>query len=143
MKRKLRLLNNYYRSICSFGDIAAPSFKLLQKDSNFEWKPSCTEAFQTLKESLIKALVMCSPRFDRKFIVYADASNIGVARVLSPQDDQGHEKVIAYASRTFHGCERNWNTTEKEAYAIVWALAYFSAYIFGQKAIAYNDHRAL
>ena len=48
---------------------------------------------------------MSYPRFDREFIVYTDASNIGVGGVLSQRDDHGHEKVIAYASRTFHGSE--------------------------------------
>ena len=143
LRRFLGIVGYYRRFICGFGDIAAPLFKLLQKDSKFEWKQSCTEAFQALKESLIKAPVMSYPRFDREFIVYTDASNIGVGGVLSQRDDHGHEKVIAYASRTFHGSERNWSTTEKEAYAIVWSLDYFSAYIFGQKVIVYSDHRAL
>ena len=137
------IVGYYRRFICGFGDIAAPLFKLLQKDTKFEWKQSCTQAFQALKDSLIKAPVMCYPRFDREFIVYTDASNIGVGGVLSQVDELGQEKVIAYASRTFHGAEKNWSTTEKEAYAIVWALDYFSAYIFGQKVIVYSGHRAL
>ena len=143
LRRFLGIVGYYRRFICGFGDIAAPLFKLLQKDSKFEWKQSCTEAFQALKESLIKAPVMSYPRFDREFIVYTDASNIEVGGVLSQRDDHGHEKVIAYASRTFHGSERNWSTTEKEAYAVVWSLDYFSAYIFGQKVIVYSDHPAL
>ena len=84
----------------AFGLTNAPLFKLLQKDSKFEWKQSCTEAFQALKESLSKAPVTSYPRFDREFIVYTDASNIGVGGVLSQRDDHGHEKVIAYVSRT-------------------------------------------
>ena len=108
------------RFTCGFGDIAAPLFKLLQKETKFEWKQSCTQAFQALKGSLIKAPVMCYPRFDREFIVYTDASNIGVGGVLSQLDKLGHEKVIAYPSRTFHGAEKNWSTTEKEAYAVFW-----------------------
>ena len=125
LRKFLGIVGYYRRFICGFGDIAAPLFKLLQKDSKFEWKQSCVEAFQTLKESLIKAPVMCYPRFDREFIVYTDASNIGVGGVLSQRDEHEHEKVIAYASRTFHGAERNWSTTEKEAYAIVWAWTIF------------------
>ena len=111
LRRFLGIVGYYRRFICGFGDIAAPVFKLLQKDSKFERKQSCVEAFQTLKESLIKAPVMCYPRFDREFIVYTDASNIGVGGVLSQRDEHEHEKVIAYASRTFHGAERNWSTT--------------------------------
>ena len=111
LRRFLGIVGYYRRFICGFGDIAAPVFKLLQKDSKFERKQSCVEAFQTLKESLIKAPVMCYPSFDREFIVYTDASNIGVGGVLSQRDEHEHEKVIAYASRTFHGAERNWSTT--------------------------------
>ena len=143
LRRFLGIVGYYCRFICGFGDIAAPLFKLLQKDTKFEWTQSCTQAFQALKDSLIKAPVMGYPRFDREFIVYTDASNIGVEEVLSQLDELGHEKVTAYASRTFHGAEKNWSTTEKEAYAIVWALNYFSAYIFGQNVIVYSDHPAL
>lgn len=67
---------------------------------------------------------MCYPLFNREFIVYTNASNIVVGGMVSQQDEDGQEQVIACASGTFHGAERHWNITEREAYAIVLALDY-------------------
>ena len=43
----------------------------------------------------------------------------------------------------FTGAEKNWTTTEKEAFAVVWTLQYFHAYVYGRKIIIYTDHKAL
>ena len=53
------------------------------------------------------------------------------------------KRVISYASKAFSGAEKNWTTTEKEAYAVVWALQYFHPYVYGRKVMIYTDHKAL
>ena len=52
-------------------------------------------------------------------------------------------KVISLASKAFSGAEKNLTTTEKEAYAVVWALQYFHPYVYGKKVMIYTDHKAL
>ena len=68
--------------------------------------------------------ILCYPRFDRKFILQTDTSDFGVGTVLSQVDD-GHEKVVAYASKA----QKTFSATEKEAYAIVFGTQQFRVYL--------------
>ena len=72
-----------------------------------------------------------------------DASNVGIGAVLAQRSPDGEERVISYASKGFCSAEKNWTTTVKEVFAIVWALQYFHAYLYGVKVIVYSDHKAL
>ena len=81
--------------------------------------------------------VLAFPEPDGDYILYTDASDVGVGAVLAQEDVEGKEKVISYASKAFSGAEKNWTTTEKEAYAVVSALQYFHniIYVYGRKVV--------
>ena len=68
------------------------------------------------------------------YVLYTDVSDVGIGAVLCQKTDDGDEKVISFASKAFSGAEKNWTTTEKEAYAVVWALQYFHPYVYGRKS---------
>ena len=139
----LGMMGYYRRFVGGFSKIAAPLHKLLQKDIKFVWDENCQKAFEELKNSLISAPVMAFPRYDQEFVLYTDASDVGVGSILAQKDDSGVEKTVAFASRAFSGSEKNWTTTEKEAFAVVWSLEHFNAYVYGHKVVVYSDHRAL
>ena len=58
-------------------------------------------------------------------------------------DDNGKEHVIAYASKSLTDQERNWSTTEREAFAVVWSTDKFRCYLLGQEFTLVTDHQAL
>jgi len=62
--------------------------------------------------------------------------------VLS-QGPIGQDRPLAYASRILCKAEQNYNTTEKELLAIVWAVKYFRSYLYGTKFKIITDHRPL
>ncbi|GKF36978.1 putative reverse transcriptase domain-containing protein, partial [Tanacetum coccineum] len=62
-------------------------------------------AFQTLKDKLCNALVLALPDGPDDFVVYCDASEIGLGCVLMQRG-----KVIAYASRQLKIHEKNYTT---------------------------------
>ena len=75
-----------------------PLNKLIEKKEKFIWTKECQEAFDSLKWKLIQALILSFSNFSEPFILDTDASNTAIGAVLSQRID-GHEKVVAYASR--------------------------------------------
>ena len=99
-------------------------------------------AFDTLKEKLITAPVLKYPDFAQEFLLTTDASDYAIGAVLS-QGTVGQDRPIAYASRVLSQAEQNYNTTEKELLAIVWAVKHFRPYLYGTKFTIVTDHKPL
>ena len=56
-------------------------------------------------------------------------------------DENGFEKVIAFASRTLSDRERKYSTTEKEP--LVYVMNHFRIYLLGRKFTVITDHNTL
>ena len=79
----------------------------------------------------------------KPFIVQTDASDVAMGAVLL-QEIEGKRHVVAYASQKFSKSEVNYSTTEKEAYAVYWALSKrFRHYLFFGQFVLETDHKAL
>ena len=100
-----------------FSVLAAPMTRLLQKDIKFEWFVECQASFDRLKKVLTEAPILTQPEMGKKFVIYSDASHVGLECVLM-QD----RKVVAYASRKLKPHEKNYPTHDLELAAIVLAL---------------------
>ena len=50
---------------------------------------------------------------------------------------------VKFSSKAFSETERRWDTTEREAYAVVWALENNDLYLRGKRVLVYSDHKAL
>ncbi|GJS42197.1 putative reverse transcriptase domain-containing protein [Tanacetum coccineum] len=98
------------------------------------WKtprtPTKELAFQTLKDKLCNAPILALPDGPKDFVVYCDASGIGLGYVLMQKD-----KVIAYASRQLKFHEGNYTTHDLELGAVVFALKIWRHYLYGTKSI--------
>ncbi|XP_012529181.1 uncharacterized protein K02A2.6-like [Monomorium pharaonis] len=101
--------------------VQGPLTKLTEKGEKFRWMTEQQNAFEILKEKLITAPVLSYPDFEKECVVTTDALDYAIGAVLS-QGSVGSDQPIAYASRILNKTERNYNTTEKELLAIVWAV---------------------
>ncbi|GKD89145.1 putative reverse transcriptase domain-containing protein, partial [Tanacetum coccineum] len=113
----LGLTGHYRRFIENFSKIAKPLTILTQKCKTFDWGEEQELAFQTLKEKLCNAPVLALPDGPKDFVVYCDASSLGLGCVLMQRG-----KVIAYASRQLKIHEKNYTTYDLELGAVVFAL---------------------
>jgi hypothetical protein len=71
-----------------------------------------------------------------------DASDYAVGAILGQRDGK-NLNVIQYASRLFNDDQKNYETTEKEFLAIVFACGKFRSYIINSKVKVHTDHQAL
>ncbi|GJZ41850.1 putative reverse transcriptase domain-containing protein [Tanacetum coccineum] len=132
-------LAGYYRRFNeNFSKIAKPLTILTQKGKTFDWGEEQELAFQTLKDKLCNAPVLALPDRPEDFVVYYDASGLGLGCVLKQRS-----KVIAYASRQLKIHEKNYTTHDLELGAIVFALKIWRHYLYGTKSVIYTDHKSL
>ena len=93
------LCSYYRRFVRGFAEVAAPLHALTSKYALFEWSTD-----------------------DGRYILDMDASETSIGAVLS-QVQNGEERVIAYASRTYNKAERNYCTTRKELLAVIYFIS--------------------
>ncbi|GJS97652.1 putative reverse transcriptase domain-containing protein [Tanacetum coccineum] len=105
----LGLARYYRRFIEDFSKIAKPLNVLTQKSKTFDWGEEQENAFQNLKDKLCNSTVLALPDRPGDFMVYCDASGLGLGCVLMQKG-----KVIAYASRHLKIHEKNYTTHDLE-----------------------------
>ena len=108
-----------------------------------QWTPECETAFEQLKANLTHSPVLKVPEVNKPYIVYTDASDVGLGAVLSQLGDDENQHPIAYATRKLKPRETRYSTIEKECLAVVWALKFFEHYLYGQLFTVVTDHRPL
>ncbi|GJZ51746.1 putative nucleotidyltransferase, ribonuclease H [Tanacetum coccineum] len=134
----LGLVGYYRRFIENFSKIAKSLTILTQKCKTFDWGEEQELAFQTLKDKLCNAPILALPDGLEDFMVYCDASGIGLGCVLMQRG-----KVIAYASRQLKIHEENYTTHDLELGSIVFSLKIWRHYLYGTKSVIYTDHKSL
>lgn len=144
----------YRRFIPHFAQIAEPIQELLRGHPKkyqktqipIEWNEDRDIAFQLLKKKLTEPPVLGYPDYQQPFHLYTDASKKGLGAVLS-QLQEGKERVIAYASRSLKGSERNdqnYSSFKLEFLALVWAVTEkFKDYLAATPFVAYTDNNPL
>ncbi|GJT23007.1 putative reverse transcriptase domain-containing protein [Tanacetum coccineum] len=90
--------------------------------------------YQTLKDKLCNAPVLALPDGSEDFVVYYDASGIGLGYVLMQRG-----KVIAYASRRLKIHKENYTTHDLELGAVVFALKIWRHYLYEKKSL-FSDY---
>ncbi len=63
--------------------------------------------------------------------------------ILSQRQADGKLHPIAFASRSLNIAEKNYCITDLETLAVVWSIAHFKTYLYGQKVTIYTDHAAV
>ncbi|GKA73403.1 putative reverse transcriptase domain-containing protein [Tanacetum coccineum] len=98
-------------TVMPFGLTNAPACK------TFDWREEQERAFQTLKDKLCNAPVLALLDGPKDFVVYCDASGLGLGYVLMQRG-----MVIAYASRQLKIHEKYYTTHDLELGVVMFAL---------------------
>ncbi|RHN78856.1 putative nucleotidyltransferase, Ribonuclease H [Medicago truncatula] len=134
----LGLAGYYRRFIEGFSKLALPLTQLTCKGKTFVWDVHCENSFGELKKRLTTAPVLILPKSDEPFVVYCDASKLGLGGVLMQEG-----KVVAYASRQLRVHEKNYPTHDLELAAVFFVLKIWRHYLYGSRFEVFSDHKSL
>ena len=107
----------------------SPIHELNKVNKPFAWTERADNAFEKIKKRLSSPPIISFPDFSRLFTFTTDASDVARGAILMQEADNGKKNIIAVARRTFNPTEQNWSTTEREAYAIKWAILKFDYFL--------------
>ena len=139
-------LAGYYRNLQpNFAETTYCLNELLKKNQpeKVRWQEKHTKALDTIKQNLTRKPVLTGPQFDREFLIFSDATQKTISAILSQKDDDGCEKVIAYASRSLLEREQKFSSIERECLAIDWSLQKWEQWLWNQKIRVITDHQPL
>jgi hypothetical protein len=117
--------------------------KMLRKDTKYQWNDECQHDLDTLKEKMVIAPILVFLDWGKAFDVHVDALMIALGAILAQLGAGDLDHPIAFASRKLSESEQNYNTTESEGLAMVYALQKFRYYLLGKHFKMFTDHSAL
>ena len=113
------------------------------KPVKWTWGLAQQEAFETIKERLTTSPILAYAQYDSPFSVRTDASGLGLGAVLY-QNQEGKERVIAYASRSLKPSEKKYPAHKLEFLALKWAVTEkFHDYLYGNQFSVTTDNNPL
>ena len=146
----LGFTNHYRRFIKSYANVARPLNLLVSgehancKKALIEWTDECQVAFDKLKELCTSTPILAYTNYRKPFQLQTDASDLGLGAVLYQRDENDHQRVIAFASRSLSNTERNYPAYKLEFLALKWAITdRFHEYLYGGQSDVYTDNNPL
>ncbi|GAU12536.1 hypothetical protein TSUD_182500 [Trifolium subterraneum] len=141
-KKSIQTLNGMLTSMARFvaksAQHALPLFKLLRKETTFEWTEECEEALQHLKRALSEPPVLTRPVEDEKLYLYLAVASEAISAVLIRETEQG-QKPVYFVSRALQGPELRYLQIEKIALAVIMAARKLRYYFLAHSIIIRTD----
>jgi len=106
------------------------------KKKPWHWDSIHQLAFDNVKTTIAKEVVLVYPDFTKPFDIYTDASTKQLGTVIT-QDN----RPIAFFSRKLSGAQSKYTVTELELLAIVETLKEFNGMLWGQQINVYTYHK--
>ena len=104
-----------------------PIYDLTRKGRPFIWGEEQQEAFEEIKNRLVKAPALHMPNREGRFHLYSDTSKFATGCTLY-KIQNGKPKLIAYASKRLPEAVRSYSITELELCGLAINIASFCIY---------------
>ena len=143
LKSFIGMVNYYSKFVNNLADKLSPLYNLLKKGVKFVWNQECESTFEQIKLIIASEEVLTYFNPDLPIIVTCDASERGIAGVLSHKMPDNTERTVCCISRTYSKSEQNYSTVHKESLACYFAVSKFQEYLFGHKFVLRSDQKSL
>ncbi|GAU50817.1 hypothetical protein TSUD_410870, partial [Trifolium subterraneum] len=141
-KKSIQTLNGMLTSMARFvaksAQHALPLFKLLRKETTFEWTEECEGALQHLKRALFEPPVLTRPVEGEKLYLYLAVASEAISAVLVRETEQG-QKPVYFVSRALQGPELRYLQIEKIALTVIMAARKLRYYFLAHSIIIRTD----
>ena len=135
---------SYYRKfIRNCADILQPLNNLKKRNIKFEFDDECRKSFNLAKQLLSTYPILRHPDMSRPFIIYTDASGVGMGAILAQKDENDVEYMIAASSKLFNKHELSYPSVMKECKALMFGIAEFFQYVEDSQFTVVTDHKSL
>ncbi len=104
----------------------------------WRWDPIHQQAFDDVKATIAKDVVLAYPDFTKPFEIYTDAFTMQLGAMIT-QDN----RPIVFFSRKLSETQTKYSVTKIELLAIVETLKEFRGMLWGQQIKVYTDHKNL
>ena len=144
----LGALQYYCCYIPHMSEISKPLTNLTRKDMPFRWTSDLSGIVHQLLTSLETAVLQLAPT-GKIFRLETDASNVAIGGVLYDKELYGKRSPehnclpIMFMSHSLDMTQRNWNTNERELYALMWCLEKCKNIVQGREIYIYTDYQNL
>ncbi len=108
------------------------------KKKPWKWESIHQQAFDNVKATIAKEVVLAYLDFIKPFEIYTDASTMQLGVVIT----QGN-RPIAFTSRNLSEAQSKYSVTKIELLAIVETLKEFQGMLWGQTIKVCTDHKNL
>jgi hypothetical protein len=108
------------------------------KKAPWHWDEIHQQAFDLVKTTIARDVVLTYPDYSEKLEIYTDASNSQIGSVITQKN-----RPLAFFSRKLSDTQKQYNSTEKELLTIVETLKEFKGMLWGQSIVVYTDHKNL
>jgi hypothetical protein len=125
MQSFLGKINFVRRFVPSFSKMVRPLQNLIKKDVLYHWGPKESQAFDSIRKTIVEAPSLISPDFSQDFMLYTFAFDQSYVAVLTQKNVESNEILIAFMSSSFQGAKLNYPTIDQQAYVIFKAMKHF------------------
>ena len=140
----LGFINFYRKFIRGEAEKSLPLMELTKKDQKWKWEDKHQQAFDKLKEELLRAPLLGYFDPTKRLIIKTNAFNHTTAAIIS-QEIEGGLQPLGFMSKKMTSAEQNYTITKKEMLAIIQAVKEWRKYLEGSKTRAkiITDHKNL
>jgi hypothetical protein len=128
MQSFLGKINFFRRFVPRFSEMVRPLQNLIKKDALYKWGSQESQAFDSIRKSIIEAPSLMSPDFSQDFTLYTFASDRYYATVLTQKNVESNEIPISFMSSSFKE-ELNYPVVDQQAYVVFKAVKHFRSYL--------------
>ena len=108
------------------------------KKKPWRWDQVHQDAFDAIKRTIAREVILAYPDFTQRFDIYTDASKTQLGAVITQNN-----RPIAFFSRKLTPAQQKYSVTEFELLSIVETLKEFKGMLWGQNIRVYTDHMNL